>query len=57
MTNTFTHTQTHTHTHAYKGFPGDLEARNPPANSGGARDASLIPGVGRSPEEGNDNSA
>ena len=29
--------------------------KNPPANTGEVRDAGLIPGSGRSPEEGNDN--
>ena len=29
--------------------------KNPPANSGHARDAGSIPGSGRSPEEGNGN--
>ena len=34
------------------GFPGGSVVKNAPANAG---DASLIPGVGRSPGEGNDN--
>ena len=29
-----------------------LVLKNPPANAGGIKDASLIPGLGRSPEEG-----
>ena len=29
--------------------------KNPPANAGDARDTGLIPGLGRSPGEGNDN--
>ena len=29
--------------------------KNPPANAGGARGAGLIPGLGRSPGEGNGN--
>ena len=29
--------------------------KNPPANAGDARDADAIPGLGRSPEEGNGN--
>ena len=29
--------------------------KNPPANTGEVRDAGLIPGSGRSSEEGNDN--
>ena len=31
-------------------FPGGLVVKNPPAN---ARDSGLIPGLGRSPGEGN----
>ena len=34
------------------GFPGGSVVKNPPAN---ARDASSIPGLGRSPGEGNGN--
>ena len=34
------------------GFPGGPVVKNVPAN---ARDAGLIPGLGRSPGEGNDN--
>ena len=34
------------------GFPGGLVIKNPPANAG---DAGSIPGLGRSPGEGNDN--
>ena len=34
------------------GFPGNSVIKNLPANSG---DAGLIPGLGRSPGEGNDN--
>ena len=34
-------------------FPGDSVVNNPPANAG---DAGLIPGLGRSPGEGNGNS-
>ena len=48
------------------GFPGDhpglwgasqvaLVVKNPPANAGDARDAGLIPGLGRSPGAGNGN--
>ena len=37
------------------GFPGGALVKNPPANAGEARDASLIPGLGRSPGVGNDN--
>ena len=32
-----------------------LVVNNPPANAGDIRDADLIPGSGRSPEEGNGN--
>ena len=35
-----------------KGFPGGSVVKNPPTNSG---DAGLIPGLGRSPGEGNGN--
>ena len=34
---------------------GDIVVKNPPANSGNSRDASLIPGSGRSPGGGNVN--
>ena len=34
---------------------GDRVVKNPPANSGNSRDASSIPGSGRSPGGGNDN--
>ena len=33
-----------------------LEVNDPPANVGDARDLGLIPGLGRTPGEGNDNS-
>ena len=36
----------------FKGFPGGLVVKNPPANAG---DVGLIPGSGRSPGEGNGN--
>ena len=32
-----------------------LEVKNPPANAGDLREASLIPGLGKSPGEGNGN--
>ena len=32
-----------------------LEVKNPPANVGDKRDMGLIPGLGRSPDEGNGN--
>ena len=35
------------------GFPGALVLKNPPANAGDVRVAGLIPGLGRSPGEGN----
>ena len=38
-----------------RGFPGGTVVKNPPADAGGARDASSIPGLGRSPGEGNGN--
>ena len=34
------------------GFPGGLVIKNPPANAG---DVDLIPGLGRSPGDGNGN--
>ena len=34
------------------GFPGDSVVKNPPANAG---DMGSIPGLGRSPREGNGN--
>ena len=37
------------------GFPGGLVVKNPPVNAGDTRDASLIPGSGRSPGVGNGN--
>ena len=46
-----THTHTHTHTH----ISGSSVIKNPPANSGDARDAGSIPGSRRSPGEGNGN--
>ena len=36
-------------------FPGDSVVKNPPANAGDTSDAGLIPGLGRSPGEGNGN--
>ena len=36
------------------GFPGGTNGKkNPPANAGDIRDSGSIPGLGRSPEEGN----
>ena len=37
---------------AQMGFPGDSVGKNPPANAG---DSGSIPGLGRSPGEGNGN--
>ena len=37
------------------GFPGGSVVENPLANAGDARDASSVPGFGRSPGERNDN--
>ena len=37
-------------------FPGGAVAKNLPANAGNARDTSMLPGSGRSSEEGNGNS-
>ena len=37
------------------GFPSDAVIKTLPANAGDARDTSLIPGSGRCPGEGNDN--
>ena len=36
-------------------FPGDTVVKNPPANTGDARDAGRISGSRRSPRVGNDN--
>ena len=44
---------THTHTHTHTGFPGGSVVKNLPANAG--NDASLIPGLGRSPGRGHGN--
>ena len=38
--------------HVERGFPGGPLIKNPPANAG---DVDLIPGLGRSPGEGNGN--
>ena len=37
------------------GFPGGAVVKNPPANAEDVRDMGSIPGLGRSPREGNDN--
>ena len=36
------------------GLQGVSVLKNPPANAGDAEDSGSIPGLGRSPEEGND---
>ena len=36
-------------------FPGDLDGKESTCNAGDTRDMSSVPGLGRSPEEGNDN--
>ena len=36
------------------GFPGGALVKNLPANAGDAGDSGSIPGLGRSPREGND---
>ena len=36
-----------------RGFPSGSMVKNPPASVGAARDTGLIPGLGRSPGEGN----
>ena len=46
------YTHIHTHTYIYICFPGGSVVKNPPANAG---DMTLIPGSGKSPEEGNGN--
>ena len=35
--------------YSFLSFPGGAMVKNPPANAGVARDASLIPGLGRFP--------
>ena len=37
------------------GFPGGVAVKKQPANAEDARDTSSVPGLGRSPGEGNDN--
>ena len=49
-THTHTHTFIHTYTYTHVGFPGGSVVKNPPASAG---DAGSIPGLGRSPGEGN----
>ena len=38
-----------------RGFRGGAVVKNPPASAGGAGDLGSVPGLGRSPGEGNDN--
>ena len=38
-----------------QGFPGGASGKEAPTNAGDIRDAGLIPGPGRSPEEGHGN--
>ena len=40
----------------HPGFPSGVVAKNPPANARDEKDVGLIPGLGRSPGEGNGNS-
>ena len=40
---------------SYGAFPDGSVVKNPPANAGDARDTGSIPGLGRSPGEGNGN--
>ena len=37
------------------GFPAGAAVKNPPVNAGATRDAGSVPGLGRSPGEGNGN--
>ena len=39
----------------YGGFPGDAVVNKSPTNAGDTRDLGSIPGLGRSPGEGNGN--
>ena len=38
-----------------RGFPGDSVVKNPPASAGDTGDSGSVPGLGRSPGEGNGN--
>ena len=52
-THTHTHTHTHKHTHTHiKGLPQWLSGKESAHN---ARDTGSVPGLGRSPREGNGN--
>ena len=50
--NVYIYTHTHTHTHTHIGFPGGSEGKASACNVG---DLGSIPGLGRSPGEGNGN--
>ena len=52
-THTHAHARTHTHTHTHIG--GGIVVKNLRANTGYARNAGLIPGLGRVPGAGNGN--
>ena len=41
--------------HIYLGFPSGSAVKNPPASAGDVENAAWIPGLGRSPREGNGN--
>jgi len=41
--------------YTHMGFPGDSVVKSLPANAGDAGDVSSVPGLGRSPGEGNGN--
>ena len=43
------------HYQVLNGFSGSTVGKNLPAKPGEARDKGLVPGLGRSPGEGNDN--
>ena len=45
----------YTYVHTYMGFPGGLVVQKQPANSRDTEDMGSIPGLGRSPGEGNGN--
>ena len=48
----YIYTHTHTHTHIYSDFPGGSDDKASTCNAG---DPGSIPGLGRSPGEGNGN--
>ena len=51
----YTHTHTHTHTHTYISSQVALMVKNLPANAADIGDTGSIPGLRRSPGEGNGN--